>query len=60
MSNAAEELRGGYRAMSPYNKEDVMRVFFTFLLGAALAASATAAACAQDIDWQKVDDAIGR
>src|SRR6202163_1251466 len=60
MSNAAEELRGGYRAMSPYNKEDVMRVFSTFLLGAALAASATAAAYAQDIDWQKVDDALGR
>src|ERR1700688_330580 len=46
--------------MSPYNKEDVMRVFFTFLLGGALAASATACAYAQDIDWQKVDDAIGR
>src|SRR6202051_3771785 len=46
--------------MSPYNKEDVMRVFFTFLLGGALAASATAGAYAQDIDWQKVDDAIGR
>src|ERR1700726_2903533 len=60
MSNAAEELRGGYRAMSPYNKEDVMRVFSTFLLGAALAASTTAAAYAQDIDWQKVDDAFGR
>ena len=37
-----------------------MRVFFTFLLGGALAASATAGAYAQDIDWQKVDDAIGR
>ena len=36
-----------------------MRVF-TFLLGAALAASATAAAYAQDIDWQKVDEAFGR
>src|SRR6202166_4566395 len=46
--------------MSPCNKEDVMRVFFTFLLGGALAASATAGAYAQDIDWQKVDDAIGR
>src|SRR6202140_377058 len=46
--------------MSPYNKEDVMRVFFTFLLGGALAASATAGAYAQDIDWQTVDDAIGR
>ena len=37
-----------------------MRVFFTFLLGGALAASATAGAYAQDTDWQKVDDAIGR
>jgi hypothetical protein len=37
-----------------------MRVFSTFLLSAALAASATAGAYAQDIDWQKVDDAIGR
>src|ERR1700719_4092310 len=46
--------------MSPYNKEDAMRVFFTFLLGGALAASATAGAYAQDIDWLKVDDAIGR
>jgi Domain of Unknown Function (DUF1259) len=46
--------------MSPYNKEDAMRVFFTFLLGAALASSASAAARAQDIDWQKVDDAFGR
>src|SRR5580700_2703696 len=60
MSNAAEELGGSYRAIGPYNKEDVMRVFSTFLLGAALAASTTAAAYAQDIDWQKVDDAFGR
>ena len=37
-----------------------MRVFSTFLLGGALAASATAGAYAQDIDWQKVDEAIGR
>ena len=37
-----------------------MRVFSTFLLGVALAASATAGAYAQDIDWQKVDDAFGR
>jgi hypothetical protein len=36
-----------------------MRVVSTFLLGAALAASATAA-FGQDIDWQKVDDAFGR
>src|ERR1700676_130452 len=59
MSSAAEELRGGYRAMSPYNKEDEMRVFSTFLIGAVLAASATAV-YAQDVDWQKVDEAIGR
>ena len=37
-----------------------MRVFSTFLLGGALAASATAGAYAQDIDWQKVDEAFGR
>jgi len=37
-----------------------MRVLSTFLLGGALAASAAAGACAQDIDWQKVDEAIGR
>jgi Domain of Unknown Function (DUF1259) len=37
-----------------------MRVFSTFLLGGALAASATAGAYAQDVDWQKVDEAIGR
>jgi hypothetical protein len=36
-----------------------MRVVSTFLLAAALAASATAA-FAQNIDWQKVDDAFGR
>jgi hypothetical protein len=60
MGNAADELRGGYRAISPYSKEDLMRVFSTFLLGGALAASATAGAYAQDIDWQKVDEAIGR
>jgi len=37
-----------------------MRVLSTFLLGGALAASAAAGAYAQDIDWQKVDEAIGR
>ena len=36
-----------------------MRVFSTFLLGIALAAPATAT-FAQDIDWQKVDDVLGR
>src|SRR5579862_4167413 len=40
-------------------KEDVMRVFSIALIGVALLAT-TAAACAQDIDWQKVDDAFGR
>src|SRR5258707_1248067 len=53
-------IEGGHRAKSPYNKEDAMRVFYKFLLAAALAASSTAAAFAQDIDWQKVDDAFGR
>jgi hypothetical protein len=36
-----------------------MRVFSIFLLGAAMAVSTTAA-FAQDIDWQKVDEAFGR
>ena len=35
-----------------------MRVFSIPLIGAALVAAT--AACAQDIDWQKVDDAFGR
>jgi Domain of Unknown Function (DUF1259) len=45
--------------VSHYKKEDMMRVFPTLLLGGTLVASATAA-CAQDIDWQKVDEAFGR
>ena len=36
-----------------------MRLFSIALIGVALLA-ATAAACAQDIDWQKVDEAFGR
>lgn len=36
-----------------------MRILSAFLLASAIAASATAA-CGQDIDWQKVDEAFGR
>ena len=36
-----------------------MRILSAFLLASAIAASATAA-CGQDIDWQKVDEALGR
>jgi len=36
-----------------------MRTVSAILLGSAIVASATAA-CAQDIDWQKVDEALGR
>src|SRR5580704_7428009 len=36
-----------------------MRVFAKLLLGGTLLAAATAAQ-AQDVDWQKVDDALGR
>jgi hypothetical protein len=43
----------------PHNKEDVMRFVSALLIGGAILSSATAA-CAQDIDWQKVDDAFGR
>jgi hypothetical protein len=44
--------------MSPHDKEVAMRVFSIPLIGAALLAAT--AARAQDIDWQKVDDAFGR
>jgi hypothetical protein len=39
--------------------EDVMRVLTTLLLAASLAASSSAVG-AQDVDWQKVDNAFGR
>src|SRR5580704_1892472 len=45
--------------MSPHNKEDVMRFVSVLLIGGAILSSATAA-FAQDIDWQKVDEAFGR
>src|SRR5579864_6347824 len=44
--------------MSPHDKEVTMRVFSIPLIGAALLAAT--AARAQEIDWQKVDDAFGR
>ena len=37
-----------------------MRTVSAILLGSAIVASATAAACAQEIDWQKVDETLGR
>src|SRR5579862_9729106 len=40
-------------------KEDVMRVFSIALIGGAILLS-IARASAQDVDWQKVDDALGR
>jgi hypothetical protein len=43
--------------LSP-TKEDVMRFAYALLIGGAILTSA--AARAQDIDWQKVDDAVGR
>jgi len=45
--------------MSPHNKEDVMRFVSALLIGGVILSSATAV-FAQDIDWQKVDDAFGR
>ena len=52
-------VKGADRAMSPYDKENVMRFISTVLLGGVIAASATAA-YAQEIDWSKVDTAFGR
>src|SRR4029077_1268660 len=40
-------------------KEDVMRVLPTVLLGLGFIASASAA-CAEEVNWQKVDDVFGR
>jgi hypothetical protein len=51
-------MRGNYRAASP-TEEDVMRFVSALLIGGTILSSATAA-FAQDIDWQKVDDAFGR
>jgi Domain of Unknown Function (DUF1259) len=48
-----------HRAQCPNNLEDAMRTVSAILLGSAIVASATTA-CAQDIDWQKVDEAFGR
>ncbi len=46
-------------AMSIGKMEDMMRVVLKALLGAALMAWSSAA-CAQEVNWQKVDDAFGR
>src|SRR5580692_7099211 len=51
-------MRGNYRAASP-TKEDVMRFASALLIGGAILTS-TSAVFAQDIDWQKVDEAFGR
>jgi hypothetical protein len=51
-------MRGNYRAASP-TKEDVMRFASALLIGGAILSSVTAV-FAQDIDWQKVDEAFGR
>jgi Domain of Unknown Function (DUF1259) len=45
--------------VSHYKKEDMMRVLSTVLFGGTLVMSATVA-YAQNIDWQKVDEAFGR
>jgi hypothetical protein len=53
-------VEGGHNVTSVYKKkEDVMRVLSTLFLAVSLMASASAA-CAQKVDWQKVDDAFGR
>src|SRR5713226_8895258 len=51
--------KGRTRAMSPIEEDVIMRVML-WLLVSIFAASLTAGATAQEIDWQKVDDAFGR
>jgi len=50
--------RGNNRAMSPFNKEVKMRAFLPLLVGGVVLASASAHA--QEINWDKVDAALGR
>jgi hypothetical protein len=47
-----------HRALAHFRQEEMMRMFFTLLFGGAVAMATTASA--QDIDWQKVDEAFGR
>jgi hypothetical protein len=56
MSNAE---KGRTRAMSPIEEDVIMRVML-WLLVSIFAASFAAGVNAQEIDWQKVDDAFGR
>src|SRR6266852_2969819 len=56
MSNAE---KGRTRAMSPFEEDVIMRVML-WLLVSIFAAAVAAGANAQEIDWQKVDDAFGR
>src|SRR5207237_3795684 len=50
--------RNRSRAMSPIKEEKMMRAFH--LLAICATAAIATAASAQDIDWKKVDEAIGR
>src|SRR6266852_8059377 len=56
MSNAE---KGRTRAMNPIEEDVIMRVML-WLVVSIFAASFAAGANAQEIDWQKVDDAFGR
>jgi hypothetical protein len=49
----------GIAGPKAHGKEDVMRFATALLIGGAILSS-IAAASAQELDWQKVDDALGR
>ena len=53
------EMGGEHGAKRPNKLENLMRIFAALLFGGAIMASISAAS-AQDVEWQKVDEAFGR
>lgn len=54
-----QEIRRGNRAMSPFKKDAMMRKIVSLLFGGSALMLATAAS-AQEIDWEKVNAALGK
>ena len=53
-------LRGTKAGPAPYRKGANMRPFKITMAAGAVAAFAASGACAQEVDWKKVDEAFGR